>query len=140
MKMISVSAFNVVLVLCFGLEINAFHLESFILMRRISTRKVTNSMSPFFMTSNPDVKVQRTNDPPKELVEDALQKAEEIIKDAGGCIDSISFGAAWKKKYPDFSRERFEGTSITSFNKLIRVISPCFDIYLLSLLVDIFDA
>jgi hypothetical protein len=60
--------------------------------------------------------------PPLELVDDAVQKAERLIQDAGGCIDSLSFGAAWKEKYPDFPRDRFRGTPVSSFNKLFKVI------------------
>jgi hypothetical protein len=60
--------------------------------------------------------------PSQDLVDDALQKAEKLIEDAGGCIDSISFGAAWKEKYPEFPRERFQGTQVSSFNKLFKVV------------------
>jgi hypothetical protein len=66
--------------------------------------------------------------PPQEVIDDALAKAEEVIKNAGGCIDSISFGAAWKQKFPEFSRDRFQGTTVSSFNKLFKVIDM-FDVW-----------
>ena len=74
------------------------------------------------MTSNPKSEEKREKlTPPKETIDDALRKAKYLIQNAGGCIDSISFGAAWKQKYPDFPRERFHGTSVSSFNKLFKV-------------------
>ena len=75
------------------------------------------------MTTSPKAseKVSRLP-PPQDLVDEALRKAEKLIQDAGGCIDSLSFGAAWKEKYPDFPRERFQGTKVSSFNKLFKVI------------------
>ena len=58
--------------------------------------------------------------PPKDLLDAALHNAECLIRDAGGCLDSIHFGHAWKAQYPDFTRERFNGTQVTSFNKLLK--------------------
>ena len=75
------------------------------------------------MTTPPKSSEKVTRVPPtQDLVAEALQKAEKLIQDAGGCIDSISFGAAWKEKYPEFTRERFQGTQVSSFNKLFKVI------------------
>lgn len=114
----------VLVVLCIFsiVVVDAFRLESLFLFRRSSSRRVSQPLNSLVMTSNPSIKNLRM-DPPQELVGEALLKAAELIRDAGGCIDSISFGTAWKKKYPDFPRERFDGTSITSFNKLIRVFA-----------------
>ena len=59
--------------------------------------------------------------PPKEMVDEALRNAKIVIQEAGGSIDSISFGAVWKTRFPDFPRERFAHTTVTSFNKLLKV-------------------
>lgn len=72
--------------------------------------------------------------PPPDVIEDALIKAEAVIKSAGGCIDSISFGSAWKQRYPEFSRDRFQGTTVSSFNKLFKVTFLLVVPYCLSLL------
>ena len=58
-------------------------------------------------------------EPPAEVVEQALANAVEVVKAAGGCIDSLSFGREWKEMFPDFPRETFKGTRVTSFNKLL---------------------
>jgi len=62
----------------------------------------------------------RWSPPPTELLDEALNNAKTLLRDSGGCIDSISFGIAWKSKFPSFSRDRFHGTQITSFNKLLK--------------------
>ena len=49
----------------------------------------------------------------------ALSNAEEVLKAAGGCIDSLSFGREWKEMFPEFPRDAFKGTKVTSFNKLL---------------------
>ena len=58
-------------------------------------------------------------EPPAEVIEKALANAVEVVKAAGGCIDSLSFGREWKEMFPDFPRDSFKGTRITSFNKLL---------------------
>jgi len=58
-------------------------------------------------------------EPSEETVKQALSNAEEVIKAAGGCIDSLSFGREWKEMFPTFDRDAFKGTRITSFNKLL---------------------
>eukprot|EP00960_Hanusia_phi_P009411 272925-Hanusia_phi.AAC.2 len=60
-------------------------------------------------------------EPASELVEAALNNAEAVIRAAGGCIDSLSFGREWKSMFPDFPRSMFDGTRISSFNKLLSV-------------------
>ncbi|KAJ1490568.1 hypothetical protein T484DRAFT_1776979, partial [Baffinella frigidus] len=81
-------------------------------------------------------KVQTWNqDPDPAMLADALEKAAQVVRsettpklvgqarplflgatsvvrDSGGCIDSLSFGAEWKEKFPDFPRERFIGTKV----------------------------
>lgn len=58
-------------------------------------------------------------EPSAEMIEKALANAVEVVKAAGGCIDSLSFGREWKEMFPDFPRDSFKGTRITSFNKLL---------------------
>jgi len=58
-------------------------------------------------------------EPSEETIKQALSNAEEVVKAAGGCIDSLSFGREWKEMYPTFDRDAFKGTRITSFNKLL---------------------
>ena len=58
-------------------------------------------------------------EPPAEVIEQALSNAVEVVKAAGGCIDSLSFGHEWKDMFPDFPRDTFKGTRVTSFNKLL---------------------
>ncbi|EKX33521.1 hypothetical protein GUITHDRAFT_120266, partial [Guillardia theta CCMP2712] len=60
-------------------------------------------------------------EPSAELVELALNNAEAVVRAAGGCIDSLSFGREWKNMFPDFPRSKFDGTKISSFNKLLSV-------------------
>ena len=54
-----------------------------------------------------------------EVLQQALANAEEVLKAAGGCIDSLSFGREWRDMFPDFDRSAFKGTPVTSFNKLL---------------------
>ena len=58
-------------------------------------------------------------EPSPEVLQQALANAEEVLKAAGGCIDSLSFGREWREMFPDFDRSAFKGTPITSFNKLL---------------------
>ena len=58
-------------------------------------------------------------EPSEEVVKQALSNAEEVLKAAGGCIDSLSFGREWKEMFPEFPREAFKGTRVTSFSKLL---------------------
>jgi hypothetical protein len=44
---------------------------------------------------------------------------DQVVREAGGCIDSLSFGREWRDKYPDFQRDSFKGTPVSSFNKLL---------------------
>ncbi len=60
-------------------------------------------------------------DPPKEILDDAIERAVTLIKASGGSMDSISFGGAWKVAYPTYDRRVFEGTTVTSFTKLLQV-------------------
>jgi hypothetical protein len=80
---------------------------------------------PIYMRENVGETAARWPLPPTELLEEALSNAKTLIRDSGGCIDSISFGIAWKSKFPSFSRERFHGTQISSFNKLLKVNICC---------------
>lgn len=57
--------------------------------------------------------------PDPEVVELALDRAEQVVRAAGGCIDSLSFGREWRAMFPESSRDMFQGTSVTSFNKLL---------------------
>ena len=102
-------------------------LQSLRISPKLFTFKISlqsrNGKACVHMTTSPKAseKVSRLP-PPQDLVDEALRKAEKLIQDAGGCIDSLSFGAAWKEKYPDFPRERFQGTQVSSFNKLFKVM------------------
>ena len=60
--------------------------------------------------------------PDREVVNLALDRAEEVVRAAGGCIDSLSFGREWREMFPESSREMFKGTNVTSFNKLLLVL------------------
>lgn len=59
-------------------------------------------------------------DPPKEVIDDALDRAVTLVKACGGSMDSLSFGAAWKTAYPTYDRDVFKGTTVTSFTKLLQ--------------------
>jgi hypothetical protein len=60
-------------------------------------------------------------EPSDEMVQQALTNAVQVLKAAGGCIDSLSFGREWRQMFPDFPRDAFMGTRITSFNKLLTI-------------------
>jgi hypothetical protein len=60
-------------------------------------------------------------EPSAEIVQQALTNAVQVLKAAGGCIDSLSFGREWRQMFPDFPRDAFMGTRITSFNKLLTI-------------------
>jgi hypothetical protein len=64
---------------------------------------------------------RKWKDPPKEILDDAIERAVTLIKASGGSMDSISFGAAWKVAYPTYDRGVFERTTVTSFTKLLQV-------------------
>jgi hypothetical protein len=63
----------------------------------------------------------RLAEPSDEMLQQALSNAEAVVKAAGGCIDSLSFGREWKEMFPTFPKEAFKGTRVTSFNKLLSV-------------------
>jgi hypothetical protein len=68
---------------------------------------------------------KKWKDPPKEVLDDAIERAVTLVKASGGSMDSISFGAAWKVAYPTYDRKVFEGTTVTSFTKLLQVRRVC---------------
>ena len=104
----------------FGYSVNYFETLATRVPRRISQHQHIKCQVESSSHVNAGDKLRRPP-PPKEILDEALHNAECLIRDAGGCIDSIHFGHEWKNKYPGFSKDRFDGTQVSSFNKLLKV-------------------
>ncbi len=98
---------------------NAMH-DNMQLLAGLPTQRQTRSSGACVMQMMTDVQ-PRLAEPSDEMLKQALSNAEAVVKAAGGCIDSLSFGREWKEMFPTFPKEAFKGTRVTSFNKLLSV-------------------
>jgi hypothetical protein len=57
--------------------------------------------------------------------EDFYDKAEQLLREAGGQLDSLAFGRKWKKAHPDENIKKYKGSGVSTIAQLLS-LSPRF--------------